>query len=196
MNHFLNWVKKEWFAVQLFGHLWIRCFFHGHLCIRSGRAFQCESLDGSLWEKKGEKEEEGELEHHWPHSRSCQITFTFSATFSIEPDYFHFRSKVAFCPAETTFTSVAESVRPKYSIFTLMNRISSLVSQQRKTEKCFWSVHPPPVLKCFIWHFAICHSYCQISHFAFSASFIYTWVLLKIVPPKLGTTSPSEEPWR
>ena len=180
MNHFLNWVRKDWIPVQL------QILFE-HLCIRCGRAFQCESLDGSLWEKKGEKEEDGELEHHRPHSQSCQITFTFSATFSIEPDNSHFRSKVCILSRRKYFHF------QKYSIFTLMYRISSLVSQQ---SKCFWSVHPPHVLKCFIWHFALCHSYCQIFHFAFLASFSYTSVLLKIVPPKLGTTSPSEEPWK
>ena len=116
MNHFLNWKKKKvisWSVPGVVWHLSIRYFFLGHLCIRCGRAFQCESLDGSLWEKKGEKEEEGKLEHYRPHSRSCQITFTFSATFSIEPDNFHFRSKVRILSRRNYFHFCGRSCAAK-----------------------------------------------------------------------------------
>ena len=152
MNHFLNWVKKEWFAVKLFGHLCIRCFFlghlcircffFGHLCIRSGRAFQCESLDGSLWEKKGEKEEEGELEHYWPHSQSCQVAFTFSATFSIEPDNFHFRSKVRILPRRNYFHFCGRSCAAKIFNFHF-NEQDQFSGVSTKEDKKVFLEYPP-----------------------------------------------------
>ena len=114
MNHFLNWVRKRVISCSIvWAPLHKMFFFLRHLCIRCGRAFQCESLDGSLWEKKKEKKEEGELEHHRPHSQSCQITFTFTATFSIEPDNFHFRSKVRILSRRNYFHFCGRSCAAK-----------------------------------------------------------------------------------
>ena len=135
MNHFLNWVRKRVISCSIvWAPLHKMFFFLGHLCIRCGRAFQCESLDGSLWEKKGEKEEEGELEHHRPHSQSCQITFTFTATFSIEPHNFHFPLKVRILSSRNYFHFCGRSCAAKIFNFLFVQDQLSGVSRKEDGE--------------------------------------------------------------